>query len=264
MRRAWMLIVVVALAGLVSIQAVAQEASSGINGTMTDAGQGVVPRVQVTARNTGTNLTASAMSNANGFFEFPNLPPGRYTLTVTAPGFQTTSSTAFSILTGQRARVDMVLQVGTVTSTVDVSASTTQLVNTTSNDLGNTVEPIKIQNLPLNQRNFFALIALQPGVNASTNTSQTNRGGFEVNGAPGLSNNILMDGIDATFGEDNGAGPGSGAYINTIGVGAIEEFRTTSSVPPAQFGRAAGGHSGDHNTFRSECLPWKRVRVFSQ
>jgi hypothetical protein len=78
-------------------------------------------------------------------------------------------------------------------------------------------------------------------VNASTNTSQTNRGGFEVNGAPGLSNNILMDGIDATFGEDNGAGPGSGAYINTIGVGAIEEFRTTSSVPPAQFGRAAGG-----------------------
>ena len=241
MRRAWMLIVVVALAGFVSIQAVAQEASSGINGTVTDAGQGVVPRAQVTARNTGTNLTASAMSNPNGFFEFPNLPPGRYTLTVTAPGFQTTSSTAFSILTGQRARVDMVLQVGTVTSTVDVSASTTQLVNTTSNDLGNTVEPIKIQNLPLNQRNFFALIALQPGVNASTNTSQTNRGGFEVNGAPGLSNNILMDGIDATFGEDNGAGPGSGAYINTIGVGAIEEFRTTSSVPPAQFGRAAGG-----------------------
>ena len=241
MRRAWMLIVVVALAGFVSIQAMAQEASSGINGTITDAGQGVVPKAQVTARNTGTNLTVSALSNANGFFEFPNLPPGRYTLTVTAPGFQTTSSTAFSILTGQRARVDMVLQVGAVMSTVDVSASTTQLVNTTSNDLGNTVEPIKIQNLPLNQRNFFALIALQPGVNASTNTSQTNRGGFEVNGAPGLSNNILMDGIDATFGEDNGAGPGSGAYINTIGVGAIEEFRTTSSVPPAQFGRAAGG-----------------------
>ena len=85
MRRAWMLIVVVALAGFVSIQEVAQEASSGINGTITDAVQGVVPRAQVTARNTGTNLTASAMSNANGFFEFPNLPPGRYTLTVTAP-----------------------------------------------------------------------------------------------------------------------------------------------------------------------------------
>src|SRR5258708_17400068 len=135
MRRAWISIVVVALAGSGLIQAAAQEASSGINGTITDAGQGVVPRAQVTARNTGTNLTASAMSNANGFFEFPNLPPGRYTLTVTAPGFQTTSSTAFSILTGQRARLDLVLQVGTVTSQVDVATSTIQLENTTSNCL---------------------------------------------------------------------------------------------------------------------------------
>src|SRR5258708_13293410 len=89
MRRAWMLIVVVALAGFVSIQAVAQEASSGINGTVTDAGQGVVPRAQVTARNTGTNLPASAMSNPNGFFEFPNLPPPRPTPTPTAPQFHT-------------------------------------------------------------------------------------------------------------------------------------------------------------------------------
>src|SRR5258708_39946225 len=83
MRRAWMLIVVVALAGFVSIQAVAQEASSGINGTVTDAGQGVVPRAQVTARNIGTNLTASTMSNPNECFEIPNLPPGTYTVTVT-------------------------------------------------------------------------------------------------------------------------------------------------------------------------------------
>jgi hypothetical protein len=240
-RRASVFAFLIVLTGLMSIRATAQEASSGINGTITDAAQSVLPQAQVTARNTATGLTANATSNPNGFFEFPNLPPGRYTLTAKAPGFQATNSTAFSILTGQRARVDMVLRVGALVSTVDVSASATQLVNTTSNDLGNTVEPIKIQNLPLNQRNFFALVALQPGVNASSNTSQTSRGGFEVNGAPGLSNNILMDGIDATFGEDNGAGAGSGAYINTIGIGAIEEFRTTSSVPPAQYGRAAGG-----------------------
>lgn len=165
MRRAWMLIVVVALAGLVSIQAVAQEASSGINGTITDAGQGVVPKAQVTARNTGTNLTASAMSNANGFFEFPNLPPGRYTLTVTAPGFQTTSSTAFSILTGQRARVDMVLQVG-------------------------------VHQYDRRRRNRRV---------------------------------------------------------------SHDKQRAARAVRPR-----GGWHSGDHNTFRGECLPWKRVRVFSQ
>ncbi|MCU1224451.1 MAG: TonB-dependent receptor, plug [Edaphobacter sp.] len=219
----------------------AQEASSGISGTVFDSVHSIVPNAHVTARNVATNLTAEAVSNGSGFFEFPNLPPGEYTLTATATGFQPANSTPFTILTGQRARVDMILQVGSVVSTVDVSASAAQLVNTTSNDLGVNIEPVKIQNLPLNQRNFFALVALQPGVNASTNTSQNSRGGFEVNGAPGLSNNLLMDGIDATFGEDNGAGPGSGAYINTIGVGAIAEFRTTSSVPPAQYGRAAGG-----------------------
>jgi hypothetical protein len=219
----------------------AQEASSGINGVVSDSAHSVIPNARVTARNVATNLTVETTSNGSGFFEFPNLPAGQYTLSSTATGFQVAYSTPFAILTGQRARADMMMQIGSVISTVDVSASVTQLVNSTSNDLGVNIEPVKIQNLPLNQRNFFALVALQPGVNAATNTSQNSRGGFEVNGAPGLSNNLLMDGIDATFGEDNGAGPGSGAYINTIGVGAIAEFRTTSSVPPAQYGRAAGG-----------------------
>jgi hypothetical protein len=233
-----LLFVVICMMGL---QIHAQEANSGISGNVTDSGQNLLPMAHVTARNTATNLSATATTGVNGYFEFPNLPAGSYILTVTADGFQEVKSTPFTILTGQPARVNMALQVGSVASTVEVSASVTQLVNTTSNDLGVNIEPVKIQNLPLNQRNFFALVALQPGVNASTNTSQSSRGGFEVNGAPGLSNNILMDGIDATFGEDNGAGPGSGAYINTIGVGAIAEFRTTSSVPPAQYGRAAGG-----------------------
>src|SRR5580765_5869777 len=221
--------------------ALAQEAASGINGTITDSSQAVVARAQVTARNTRTNLSRTASTNDTGFYEFPNLPSGEYIVMVTAAGFQPTTSTAFTILAGQKTRLDLGLQVGNTASTVDVSASMAQLLNTTSNDLGVTVEPVKIRNLPLNQRNFFGLVALQSGVNASNNTGQNGRGGFEVNGSPGLNNNILIDGIDATFGEDNGAGPGSGSYINTLGLGAIEEFRTTSSVPPAEFGRATGG-----------------------
>ena len=219
----------------------AQEAASGIRGTIADPASAVVPGAEVAVRNTRTNLSLQVRSNSTGFYEFPNLPPGEYTVTVSQPGFQPLTSTPFSILAGQTTRLDLMLQLTGSTSTVNVSASTAQLLNTTSNDLGISIEPAKIASLPLNQRNFFGLVALQPGVNASGNTGQNNRGGFEVNGSPGLNNNILIDGVDATFGEDNGAGPGSGSYINTIGLGAIEELRTTSSVPPAEYGRASGG-----------------------
>lgn len=219
----------------------AQEAASGISGTVSDPAKAVVPGAEVSVRNTRTNLSARVSTNGTGFYEFPNLPAGEYTVSINQPGFQPLASTPFTILSGQKTRLDLTLQIGVTNSTVSVSASTAQLLNTTSNDLGVTVEPTKIASLPLNQRNFFGLVALQPGVNASGNTGQNNRGGFEVNGSPGLNNNLLIDGVDATFGEDNGAGPGSGAYINTIGLGAIEEFRTTSSVPPPEYGRASGG-----------------------
>lgn len=244
----------------------AQEAGSGIEGVVADSSGAVVGGARVLARNMATNLTSTATSNGAGYFSFPNLPAGRYMVTASAAGYQSVTTNGFEILTGQRSRLDLKLSISSVQTTVDVSAASTQLINTTSNDLGTSVEPIKIQNLPLNERNFFALVALQPGVNTNS-TSQTSRGGFEVNGAPGLSNNIVMDGIDATFGEDNGAGPGSGAYINTIGVEAIEELRTTSSVPPAEFGRAAGGvlaittrsgtnafHGGVAEFFRNDIL----------
>ncbi len=219
----------------------AQEAAGGISGTVSDPSQAVIPGAAVAVRNTRTNLTLNATSNSTGFYDFPNLPPGEYIVTITQLGFQTLTSKPFSILSGQNARLDLGLRITGDTNAVDVSTSASQLLNTTSNDLGTTIEPAKIAALPLNQRNFFGLVALQPGVNASGNTGQNNRGGFEVNGSPGLNNNILIDGVDATFGEDNGAGPGSGSYINTIGLGAIEELRTTSSVPPPEYGRASGG-----------------------
>ena len=128
---------------------------------------------------------------------------------------------------------------------MNVSSAAT-LVNTTTNEIGITVDPVEMENLPVENRNLFDLIALQPGVNASQpgaadSTALNGRGGFEVTGAPGLSNSILVDGVDATFGEDNGAGAGNQVAINTLGLGSIAEFRTSSSVPPVQYGRAVGG-----------------------
>lgn len=223
----------------------AQEASSGINGHITDQSGGGIPKSDVTARNTATNVKETVKSNAGGYFEFPTLPAGEYVLSATSPGFSTAESSPFEIETGKSSRVDLPLKIGTEVTTVDVSSAAT-LLNTTSNEVGTTVSQQEMENLPVQNRNLFDLIALQPGVNASQSgeadsTNQNARGGFEVNGAPGLSNSILLDGVDATFGEDNGAGAGNQVAINTVGIGAIAEFRTSSSVPPVQYGRAAGG-----------------------
>jgi len=230
---------------LIAPQASAQEASSGINGHITDPSGGVLPKASVTVRNTATNVEAKAKTNAEGYYEFPDLPAGVYVVTATAPKFSTAISSPFEIETGKSTRVDLPLKLGSEVTTVDVS-STATLLNTTSNEIGITLGPQEIENLPVQNRNLFDLIALQPGVNASQSgeadsTGQNARGGFEVNGAPGLSNSILLDGVDATFGEDNGAGAGNQVAINTVGIGAIAEFRTSSSVPPVQYGRAAGG-----------------------
>jgi hypothetical protein len=226
-------------------QVPAQEASSGISGTITDGSGALVAGARVVEKNTSTNVISTTKTNSSGYYDFPVLPAGEYVVSVTAPGFTPTRSSPFTIQTGQPARIDLPMKIGSVDVTVQVTSAAT-LMNTTTNELGVTMDPQEIDNLPVENRNLFDLIALQPGVNSSQSgdadsTGQNARGGFEVNGAPGLSNSILLDGVDATFGEDNGAGAGNQVAINTVGLGAIAEFRTSSSVPPVQYGRAAGG-----------------------
>lgn len=223
----------------------AQEASSGILGVVTDTTGAAIPGAKVVARNVATNVQVNRTADGGGRYQFSSLPAGRYVVTMQAEGFSTTTSSPFTIETGQATEINLSLPVGSSDVTVNVSAGAT-LINTTSNDLGVTIDSRQIENLPVANRNLFDLLALQPGVNADQSgtagsTGQNARGGFEVNGAPGLSNSILLDGVDATFGETNGAGAGNSNAINTLGIGAIEEFRTTSSTPSAEYGRAAGG-----------------------
>ena len=239
---------VLALSLLLSLgKAFGQVEHTGVGGTITDPSGRAMAGATVTVRNTDTNVVTTEKTNSYGIYQFPNLEAGTYVLTVVAQGFDEEKSNAFTLLNGAPARVDLKVKVGAVTESVDVSESQTQLLNTTNNSVSFAIDNRQVENLPINERNLLELVALQPGVSTEEDggTAQNSRGGFEVNGAPGLSNNILLDGVDATFGEDNGAGSGNtgtiGPVINTVGIGAISEFRTTTSVPPAEFGRALGG-----------------------
>ena len=252
---------------LASRVGLAQAAGGSVSGTVVDSTGGAIPNATIQVKGTNTGVVLSTVTNATGYYEFPSVLPGSYTETVHAPGFSDSTTDSFEVSTGQRASIPIALQVGAVAEKVSVSAAA-QLMNATSSDLGTEVTPEKVANLPLNERSFFPLIGLQPGVNASSGASaQNGRGGFEVNGAPGLSNNILLDGVDATFGETNGIGAGSGSITNTLSIDAISEFRTLSSVPSAEYGRASGGiltistksgtnnfHGGLFEYFRNDIL----------
>jgi hypothetical protein len=245
----------------------AQASGGSVSGTIADSTGNSVPRATVQVKNIATGVVLTTVTNDTGYYEFPAVLPGSYVETVHANGFSESTTSTFEVSTGQRANIAVSLQVGSVAETVTVSAAA-QLMNLTTSDLGTEVTPEKVNNLPLNERNFFPLIGLQPGVNASSSASaQNGRGGFEVNGAPGLSNNILLDGVDATFGETNGIGAGAGSITNTLSIDAIAEFRTLSSVPSAEYGRASGGiltiatksgtnafHGGLFEFFRNDVL----------
>lgn len=137
------------------------------------------------------------------------------------------------------------MKVGAVSETVEVRA-TAPLVNSTTAELGEVINTAKVEQLPLNGRNFQQLLNLQAGVVNSPSSGAGGRGGIEFHGSSALGNNLLLDGVDMSFGEENGAANfasagGGGVIINTVSVDAIDEFRATGSSFSAEYGRSGGG-----------------------
>src|SRR2546426_8721359 len=159
---------------------------------------------RVTATNQSTNEALSTVSNETGYFEFPLLPAGRYVLEAENPGFERARTAEFSLNSGTRPRFDLKMVVGQVSDSVEVTAAA-PLVNATTADLGVVVDQSKVEALPLNGRDFQQLVGLQAGVYASPDSFNGQRGGIEFNGASAFGNNLLMDGVDMTFGENSGS-----------------------------------------------------------
>lgn len=221
----------------------AQLTGSTVVGVVTDPSGAVLPNVEVHCLNVGTNVTSNALTNEAGYYEIPSLPAGRYVLTAVLPGFQTSKTEQLQFFAGTRPKVDIQMVVGQVNESVEVTSSAT-LVNATTTDLGVVIDSQKVLDLPLNGRNFTQLVGLQPGFNNGSFGAQ--RGGVaEFNGLPAQGNNWLMDGVDISFGENNGVGVGAVGgprmIINTISIDAIEEFKTTAGAFSAEYGRATGG-----------------------
>ncbi|HYZ86633.1 MAG TPA: TonB-dependent receptor [Bryobacteraceae bacterium] len=222
-----------------------QIGGGSIVGNVSDPSGAAVAGAQVVAKNTGTNENREAITNESGYYEFPLLPPGRYVLEGTANGFQKALSAEFTLNAGTRPRIDLEMKIGQIAETVEVVA-TAPLVNATTTDLGVVVDRSKVDALPLNGRNFQQLVGLQAGVVNSPSSAAGGRGGIEFHGSSALANNLMLDGVDMSFGEVNGSASdtsagGGGALINTVSVEAIEEFKATGNAFSAEYGRSAGG-----------------------
>ncbi|MDQ2950196.1 MAG: carboxypeptidase regulatory-like domain-containing protein [Acidobacteriota bacterium] len=224
---------------------IAQIGGGSIVGTVRDATGAPVAGVRVQSHKQETNETQAVVTNNYGYYEFPLLPAGHYYLEAEATGFDKLRGTTFQLFTGTRPRIDLQLQVGTVNQTVDVNA-TAQQINTTTTELGVVMTRARTDELPLNGRNFQELIGLQAGVVNSPASGAGGRGGVSFHGSTALGTNFLLDGVDMSFGEVNGAAGfqsagGGSVLINTVSVEAIEEFKSSASATSAEYGRAGGG-----------------------
>jgi hypothetical protein len=219
----------------------AQITAATIWGTVKDQTGAVLPGVDLVVRNLDTGLTRTAVTNEQGLFTVPGLPPGRYEARASLPGFSTGVRPDIELSVGQEAGIDLVLKVGAAEESIDVVA-TAVMVDTRSSVLSALVPEKTIEELPLNGRNYINLATLQPGIInfvEKSGTSSSTRGvQLNINGMGGRSNSFLIDGANMK----GYAGIATvTAADSTLGVETIREFRVVTNAFSADYGRAMGG-----------------------
>ena len=219
----------------------AQQISGTIIGVVQDETGGVLPGVEVTSRNTGTEATRTVVSDDEGRYRISQLAPGSYELRAELAGFQTAVLQGIELSMAQEAVVGVTLRVGSITEQVVVSAEVA-LVETTSGTVAALVDSQQVRDLPLNGRDFIQLALLQEGVLAPVAQRRSVNGDLgikiSIGGARPYDNAILLDGTDIK--NQYGTTPGSVAG-GLLGVDTVREFRVITSAYSAEYGRFTGG-----------------------
>ncbi len=258
--RAWLACSLALLAGW-SISAQAQTFQGSFSGTVTDATGAVIPGATVSAVELGKGFSRSAVTLDDGTYEIALLPPGHYRLTAAKEGFEKTTQGSLDLTVNQHQKVDFLMKVGAQTTTVTVEAAPA-VVDTQSSSVGTTIEQAKVDQVPLNGRNFLELTLLAPGVVPGTSGSRiSDRGGaINVNGMRESMNSYWLDGLDNTS-------TGVGQFTVAPPVDSVQEFRMETGVYEAKFGAHAGAqvnvvtksgtnefHGTLHEFFRNSAL----------
>ncbi|QHS52675.1 TonB-dependent receptor [Edaphobacter sp. 12200R-103] len=180
---------------LFSLTCLAQSPQGTIAGTITDASGAAIAGAAVTAVSLQTNDTRTATTNGAGAYRIEAVLPGDYKISATAESFGTTSAPSAHVTSSVVTSVNLVLQAGGATASVDVSAEG-ELLRTDSGELSNTLNMQEVQTLPVSSLNPYALATTLPGVSMVKTVDLTNGTSFSVNGSRPRDNNFLIEGMD--------------------------------------------------------------------
>lgn len=217
---------VAALLLLIALPVVAQETTGGIQGTVSDSSGGVLPGVTVTATNKkGQQFTV--ITDSNGDYRFPALPPGSYSVTATLAGMEDVTVPNFDVRLGTTPRVDVTMQLGAVAETLTVTAEA-PLVDVTRSAITTSVTREQIETLPRG-RDFTDVVEFTPGAK-----NDFLAGGIAIDGATGLENRYIIDGIDTTD-------PQIGDSSVPMRAEFMEEIQVKTAGYAAEYGGSTGG-----------------------
>jgi Carboxypeptidase regulatory-like domain len=221
--------------------------TGSISGVVTDPSGAVVPGVTVVATAVSTNVQSTAVTDSKGFYNLPTLSVDTYNLSTSQPGFRDYQQTGIKIDANSALRVDIIMQLGTVTNTVNVKSDALQ-VETQSTQNGVVIQGAKITSVPLNGRSYIDLLKLQPGVSPYSHSTDSETSGIgatqvsgdldngqqSVNGGRSGSNAFMVNGANAEEGVHNGA-----AMIPNLD--SIAQFRIITNNFDAEYGNYSGG-----------------------
>jgi hypothetical protein len=244
----------------------AQATNAQMSGRVVDSTGAVIPNATIDVQNTGTGLDRTVISSSTGDYIITSLPVGTYKLKAVAAGFKTYAQSGLVLEDGQNARVDVTLQIGSTSETVEVSATAVQ-VDTSSASIRTEVDTTQIQELPLNTRNSLQLVTLVPGVGSASAAGAgssslppvviNQRSGplLTVNGSRVNGSEISLDGAILVTGLYN-------RPANLPNPDSIGEFSLLTNSYGAEYGHASGGAFVAVQV-GNELFPWVGMSFFA-
>ena len=233
------------------VTSVFAQSTTSLRGVVADPSGALITDALLTLTNSDNGSKRATVSNGSGEYQFLQVSPGGYTITVKKPGFATLTRTGLQLLVNTPTTLDLSMMLSTTGESVNVTSDISQ-VNTTDATVGNPFGERQVRQLPLQTRNVVELLSLQPGVTATG----------EVLGARRDQNNITLDGADVNNNQNSGlvaqaTGTATGGYQGSNANGAIansgfnavlpipldsvQEFRVTVAGEGPNQGRSSGG-----------------------
>jgi hypothetical protein len=229
---------VLGLLTILSVPAFSQSTGGRILGRVADPTGAVLAGVKVTLTNEATGATRNTQTNANGDYTFVEVVPGTYRVEYELTGFKKSVQKSVTVDVNQVVTLNQTLAIGATQETVEVTSEAPQ-VDTTSTQLGAVINDRSVNELPLNTRDTYQFLQLQPGVQSQLGSSGSlfygsdSAGSVSVNGGRGRSNNFSVNGGDA-----------NDQFVNLPTIqptpDSIEEFRVITNTFDAEYGRNSG------------------------